>query len=244
MEGALVFAVVFLTAFGGSLIGMGLQRRLPAHHITAETREPLKAVLGLVATLAALLISLLIASAKESYGTQRREVEELAVGFAQFDRILTHFGPEGTTLKPLSIDMRRSTRDALWRHGVAGAPAERRADAASDRLIDALSGLQTTRAQSTMQGRLIEIFSSVSRNRLLLSQQASGTVPPALLALLTMTIAALFLGFALLAPTNPTLVVAAAAGAFAIAAAVLLLVAFDHPFEGLMALQPFATPPR
>jgi ABC-type transporter Mla maintaining outer membrane lipid asymmetry permease subunit MlaE len=66
--------IVFACIFGGAVLGMFLRGVLPAHHFDDDTKDIIKLGMGLIATMTALILGLLIASAKGSYDTQKAEV--------------------------------------------------------------------------------------------------------------------------------------------------------------------------
>ena len=92
MNSTLVAFLVFVFVFGGALAGIAV--RVPAHHQDADTRDVVKLVMGLVATIAALVLSLLIASAHTSYDRQESEVQQLGAQIVQLDGLFAHYGPE------------------------------------------------------------------------------------------------------------------------------------------------------
>ena len=53
--------IVFACAFGGVLLGMVLRAVLPEHHLSTDSKDVVKLGMGLLATMAALVLSLLIA---------------------------------------------------------------------------------------------------------------------------------------------------------------------------------------
>ena len=81
-----ISCIVFSSVFGGSIIGMGLRRRLPKDHLSDESKSIVQLGMGLVATMTALVLALLIASAKNSHDLQNEEVIEISVDFMQLDR--------------------------------------------------------------------------------------------------------------------------------------------------------------
>lgn len=92
MNSTLVAFLVFVFVFGGALAGLAV--RVPAQHQDVETRDVVKLVMGLIATIAALVLSLLISSAHSSYETQRSEVQQLGAQIVQLDELFAHYGPE------------------------------------------------------------------------------------------------------------------------------------------------------
>jgi hypothetical protein len=58
------------------LIGMFLRVVLPEHHLSDESKDAVKLGIGMIATLAALVLGLLIASAKGSFDTMNKGLVE------------------------------------------------------------------------------------------------------------------------------------------------------------------------
>src|SRR5258705_4139671 len=74
MNPNVIALLAFLGIFGAALLGMRIRTALPEHHLSQETKDTVRLGMGLVATMTALLLGLLIAAAKGSYDTQRSEV--------------------------------------------------------------------------------------------------------------------------------------------------------------------------
>ena len=53
--------------FGGALLGLLLQGLLPEHHLRDTSKDTVKVVAGMIATLSALVLGLLVGSAKSSF---------------------------------------------------------------------------------------------------------------------------------------------------------------------------------
>src|SRR5579863_1555415 len=86
--------IVFGCVFGAVLLGMYLRSVVPEHHLSADSKEVVKLGMGLIATMSALVLALLIASARNSHDTQNGEVIQMSADFIQLDRVLAHYGPE------------------------------------------------------------------------------------------------------------------------------------------------------
>jgi len=65
--------IVFACVFGGALLGILLRSVLPEHHLTQDSKDVVKLGMGLIATMAALVLGLLIASAKSAFDIQNNE---------------------------------------------------------------------------------------------------------------------------------------------------------------------------
>ena len=93
--------IAFAIIFGGALLGMFMRKRLPGHHLSGDTKDVVRLGTGLIGTIAALVLSLLISSASSTYQNQSAEVEQLTANVALLDRTLALYGSETDTI-PLS----------------------------------------------------------------------------------------------------------------------------------------------
>src|SRR6185437_16508683 len=89
-----IAAIVFACCFGAAFVGIGWGRAVPSRHLDSESKDTVKLVMGLIATMAALVLSLLIASAKSSLEDQQTGLEQLATDIIELDHQLAAFGPE------------------------------------------------------------------------------------------------------------------------------------------------------
>src|SRR6266550_4911446 len=94
MNTTLAALIVFGCLVGAVLLGRALRRLLPEDHLTADSRDTIKLAMGLVATMTALVLGLLVSSAKGAYDTKRSEVIQLAAKVAFLDRVLGLYGQE------------------------------------------------------------------------------------------------------------------------------------------------------
>ena len=85
--------------FGGALLGIALRSILPQNELTDDSRDVVKLGVGLIATMAALVLGLLIASAKSSLDTQNSELTEMSSRIVLVDRVLAHYGPEAKQVR-------------------------------------------------------------------------------------------------------------------------------------------------
>src|SRR5262249_30723562 len=109
--------IALAVILGGVLAGALLRKQLPDHHLADDAKDIVRLGAGLVATIAALVLGLLIASAKSSYDTQSSEVQHLAADLLLLDQLLAQYGPEARPTRNL---MRRAVDplvDRLWQQG-------------------------------------------------------------------------------------------------------------------------------
>src|SRR5215467_15301529 len=109
-----VGAIVFACVFGGTLLGIVLRANLPKSHLTAESRDVIKVAMGTIATMTAVVLGLLVASAKGFYDNQSREVTDMSARIVLLDRILAHYGPEAKDARDQLRDTVVRLLDKIW----------------------------------------------------------------------------------------------------------------------------------
>jgi hypothetical protein len=68
-----ISSIAFAFVFGGALVGMYLRTILPKDHLSEDSKNVVKMGMGLVATMCALVLSLVISSAKSSFDAEQRD---------------------------------------------------------------------------------------------------------------------------------------------------------------------------
>jgi len=231
--------IIFGVVFAGALLGLVLRRTLPEHHVGEGSKDIVRLVMGLIATMAALVLGLLIASAKSSYDTQGREVVQLATEIIQLDRVLAVFGPEAREAR---VEFHAAVERAIDRTWPSENP--RAANLAlpgnpnvRTNFISVISDLNPqTNVQRFAQSRAFEIAADLSRTRVLMYEETGSSIPLPFLVVLVFWLVIIFMAFGLFAPTNPTVIAALFVGALSVAGAIFLILELDHPYEGLMRL--------
>ena len=237
MNSLLIAAVVLGCSYGAALLGMLLHRRLPDQHLDAESRDVVKLVLGLVATMAALVLGLLVASANTSHDRQNSELKELSADIILLDRTLELYGPDAQAVRDAMRQVARQTHDAVW--SPAGVRPEN-LDPATTRsavkatLQQAASLAPTTDMQRLLKGRALEKADSLAKSRLLMFASSGSQISWPFLAVLIFWVSMLFLGFGLLARFHATVAVALFLGALSVAGAIFLMLELSEPYRGLM----------
>src|SRR5215510_15954343 len=117
MNTALTALIVLACLIGAVLLGMALRRRLPEHHVSADSRDVIKLAIGLIATMSALVLGLLVSSAKSSYDTERNEVIQMAAKVAFLDRVLAIYGPEAADARGRFHDNVNEVIQRMWPEG-------------------------------------------------------------------------------------------------------------------------------
>ena len=120
MDPIAIGLIVLVCTFGGALLGMFLRTRLPEHHLNDASKDVVKLVTGLIATLAALVLGLLVASSKNSFDTVNEGFRRSSAKIILLDRALAQYGPEAK--KPRDQLKAGSTArvEQFLRKGLAG----------------------------------------------------------------------------------------------------------------------------
>jgi hypothetical protein len=90
MSAIAISMIVFACVFGGAVFGVLFQGVVPQHHLSADSKGAVQVGMGLVATMSALVLGLLVSSDKSFYDTQTAEVTEMSAKVILLDHALAH----------------------------------------------------------------------------------------------------------------------------------------------------------
>ena len=237
MSALAISVIVFLVVLGGTWLGAYLGRVLPKHHLSEESKDMIKVGIGFLATLAALVLGLLIASAKSSYDTRSEEIQQLASKIILIDRNLRQYGPAADAAREMMRRMLTAKVDLTWtkrelaaeRSG--GAPPIIGIEEFQER-IRALTPAND--AQSLLKTRLVQLGEGMAQTRWLLVEQTGSSIPAPFLVVLVLWLAAISGCLSLFAPRNGTVIAVNIVCALSFASAIFLILEMDTPFEGLL----------
>jgi len=233
----LVASIVFGCIFAGAAAGVTLHARLPNHHLDGDSKDVVKLVMGLIGTMSALVLGLLIASAKNTYDTQSGYVAQLSADVLELDRLLTHYGPEARDVREL---LRKSVNEGVERIWPKDSATSANLQppvgkGASDAFFDSIQNLSPqTDAQRFTKGQTLQIATGTARTRMLMYAQMGGSISLPFLIVLVSWLVLLFLGFGLLTRPNGMVIAALFVGASSVAGAIFLVLELDRPYDGLM----------
>jgi uncharacterized membrane protein len=240
VDASVVGIIVFTCTFAGSVLGMWLRTVLPEHHFDTESKDTVKVGIGLVATMTALVLGLITASAKSSFDEVNTAVKQFATQVLTLDRVLARYGSEtGETRTGLQravgarIDMiwpqdssKPASLDPMRVSGVEG-------------LADAIRGLKPhDDSQRALQARALDIAESLLQERWLVTAGTGSSVPVPFPAVLLFWLTITFASFGLFAPRNATVVAVLFVCALSVSSAVFLVLEMDGPFDGLLKVSP------
>jgi hypothetical protein len=232
--------IVMATTFGASVVGMLLQKALPAA-ILAESKATVGAMVGLVTLLLALVLGFLVFTAFSVFSTQQSEAQSLGPLVIELDLALEHYGAEGASgraglraalersrlrffgdvhrgPRPWTLEETRSTLQGLSGYFDSLIPA-------TDSQRDALT---TAR----------DLAKRFTDTQMLMARQIANPFPPYVLFVVVCWASVLFFGNGLVATINAVTVIAHLAGAAAIGSAIFLILELSQPYTGFVKLSP------
>ena len=233
MNAVAISAVVFACVFGGALLGFWLRTILPEHHLTPGSQDLVRLGMGTIATMTALLLGLLVASAKNSYDAESHGLTEMSAKVVVLDRILAHYGPQAQEARDLLKVVISGTVDLIWKEG--SHPQLDGSGSRGDLLYDKLEQLDAkTDVQRGLQSRALGLATDIAQTRLLMIEQGYSPVSMPLLAVVVFSLAITFISFGLHAPPNATILVTFLLGALSVSAVMFLILGMYTPFGGLI----------
>ena len=235
MNDLLISLLVFAVIFGGALLGVVVRPRLSEKHLQPDSKDVVKMATGLIGTLAALVLGLLIASAKSSFDQKTGQVRQMTAKIILLDNLLAQYGPEAIPVRTRLRQGIPPLADGIWHEGriAAERPVRFEASTQSSAFENGLEHLSPANdAQRSLQSRAIAAFTEGGQTRLLLFTQAGRSIPTPFLVILVFWLAAIFISFTLFAPTNPVVIASLLVCALSFAGAIFLVLELDSPFRG------------
>jgi len=233
MSSTIISLIVFACVFGGALLGIFLHAVLPQHHLSSESKDIVKLGMGLVGTMAALVLGLLVASAKGSYDTQSAELTQMSANIALLDRALALYGPETKEARALLRGAVARILDQMWSSASLSVPTA----AGGEILYEKIQGLSPKNdTQRSLQGQALSMAVDLGKTRWLMYEQATTSVSMPLVVVLVCWLTAIFISFGLFAPFNGTVVASLFVSALSVSGAIFLILEMYTPYAGVIQL--------
>ena len=232
-----VASIVLICCFSAAVLGMVLHGKLPGHHLDGESKDVVKLVMGLIATISALVLGLLIASATSSYDRQVSQLKLLSADVILLDRSLEMYGPDAAEARAGLHDFIRSTHDVIW--SPDGARPDELDSSQTRRnakgVVELMLQLKPkTDQERVMQSRALQETEKLAEARILMFEELETSIAWPFLTVLVFWICMLFLGFGLLARAHATVTLAILVGALSVAGALFLILELNDPYSGLI----------
>jgi hypothetical protein len=233
----LIGLLAFCGAFGGAILGLYLRNVLPEHHLSKESRDAVMMGTGLIATLTALVLGLLISSAKDSFDTVNTSLMQSGAKIIMLDRTLSQYGPDAAQAR---LQLKRTLvriMNRIWpEENIAAADAAPNAAPASmEKVQDLLRQLPvTTDLQRSLQANALQSCYELLEARWLAVEQGQRSMPTAFLVILFFWLTILFICIGLFAPPNKTVIAVMLVCAISVGGAVFLVREMNNPLKGVM----------
>ena len=237
MSSTIAFLASFVSVLIGTAIGMVLKRLLRLDLLEGGSKEFIRLGAGFLATLAALVIGLMIASAKNTYDNQNTNIRQLGTNVVLVDQLLIQYGPEAKAARTLLREMIPSTTARIWQENAGGSDAGSTfvVSDTAERFYKAIEGLKpATAEQTSLKSRVTAITTELCRTRLLVFTQNDNAIPVPFFIVLTFWLVVIFASFSLLAEPSPIVIVSILVFAISVSSALFLIVDLSQPFDGLM----------
>jgi len=237
MSAAALSGIIFLLTLGGIFLGTLLRRILPKHHLSEDAQNVVRLGVGLIATIAALLLGLLIAAAKGSFDTQNTQVKQITADLILLDNILARYGPEARSIREQMRSTIGQFADQLWREKQAGVATPFETNAAAEKVYLDIQGLSPQNdLQRSLQSRAAQLSNDLAQARLLLFVESDSLIPTPFLAILAFWLVIIFASFSLFSPLNVTVLTCLSVFALSAACAIFLILELSRPFTGLLSI--------
>ncbi len=237
MESLNVSSIVFACIFGGTVLGMILRSVMHERHLTPESKDLVKLGMGLVGTFTALVLGLLVASAKNTYDTQRNGLAQLAGNVIFLDRALAHYGPEAKDAREM---LRASVADMIqrtWPEETSSAGHTEPRSGTEGRYEGLFEKIQELKpkndAQRAFQAQALKTATDMAQARWVLFAQKGSSIPTPFLVVMVAWMTLLLASFSLFAPPQPIVVITLLICALVVSSGVFLILELDTPFEGI-----------
>ena len=232
--------IAFISAgciFGGVLLGLFLRRLLPEHHLSSDSKDTVKLAAGMIATLSALVLGLLVSSAKSTFDTVGSEITQGAAKIVLLDRVLANYGPA-------THDAREQLRNSTAA-GIAMIWPEEKMVEPGMTTFERASGMEQVQAnlreltpgtetQRQLLAQAQQISNELLQFRWLLIEQTQNALPLPFLVMLLFWLTLLHTSFGLFAPRNATVIAVLFLCALSVSGAVFLILEMNHPLSGFI----------
>lgn len=237
MNALAISLLAALLMLGGACAGILLRRTLPEHHLNDHAKDVVRLGSGLVATITALVLGLLITSAKNTYDVQRQGVRQIAEKLVLMDNQLKRYGPEARRARELQREAIPALIGRIWGQRAVQSPtgAPYQPGTEGDLVFQAIEALTPQNdVQRNLKFRALDTTSAITEARVLLFEEVDAGLPAALLVVVIFWLTMLFAGYTLFSRINATSATVLAIIAISASGAIFLILELNNPFSGLM----------
>jgi len=227
--------IIFVLMLGGIILGSLLRNALPEHHLSKDSQDVVRLGVGLIATMAALVLGLLIAAAKSSFDTQSGQVKQITADIILLDNLLAQYGPDAGSIRGQMRSAIGPLADRLWHEKEPTATAPFESDAAAEKVYLEIQALSPQNdIQRSIQARAVQVSTDLVQTRPLLFVETHNLIPVPFLIILIFWLIIIFASFSLFSSLNATVFSFLSLFALSASGAIFLILELSQPFTGLM----------
>src|SRR6478752_8389182 len=237
MSSSAAFLASLASILIGAAMGMVLKRALPADVLEGGSKEAIRLGAGFLSTLAALVIGLMIASAKNSYDTQNSNIRQLGANVVLVDQMLLKYGPATKTARALLRELISTAASRIWLENAERNRHESTfvVSGTADRFYNAVEGLTPANdEQASLKSRIVQATTEIGRTRILVFTQSDNAIPVPFFIVLVFWLVVIFASFSVFADPSPIVIASILVFALSVSSALFLIVDLSQPFDGLM----------
>jgi hypothetical protein len=232
-----------MLTLAGIFSGNWLRRALPKHHLSKDSQDIVRLGAGLIATIAALVLGLLITAAKSSFDTQSSQVKQITANIILVDNLLAQYGPETRAIREQMRAAIGPFADRIWKEKETSTTRGFEFSAAGEKVYLAIQTLSPQNdLQRSLQARAAQISTDLAQTRLLLFVESDNLIPAPFLTILVFWLVVIFASFSLFSELNATVFTFLSLFALSASCAIFLILELSQPFTGLMMIS--STPLR
>jgi len=233
MNAEVISVVTMLLLIAAILVGIQFSEK----SFSADTKETVKLATNLVATMSALVLGLLVTSAKNSYDAVRSEVINMSAKVVFLDRVLAGYGPEAAEASASLREAVHENINQMWPHESGQSADLTPMKEAGNRVYMAVQNLvPRDDTQRSLKTEAINVAVDLGQIRTLLVAQTVPSISKLMLSVLISWLVIIFFSFSMLAPMNFRAVTALIVSALSVCGAIWLILELDRPFGGLIGL--------
>lgn len=228
-------SIVFAVVFGGALFGMFLRKVLPQNHLSDESKGIVMIAMGLVATMTALVLGLLISSAKSSFDSLSHELTGTLSDILLLDRTLALYGTETKEARDLLRSAVGNGFDLMETKQAVDADPPAVTTRDTDSIFTKIQELAPKDdRQHSLKTEASSVLRDIRHTRWLMYEQRFTSISVPMLVILVLWLTLLFISFGLYAPSNGTVVASLLVSALSVSCAIFLILELYTPYQGLI----------
>lgn len=230
-----VSSITFCLIFGAAIAGLFLRKALPEDHLSDNSKDVVKLGMGLVGTMTALVLGLLIASAQEAYDAQSNALLEMSAKIISLDRTLARYGPEAKKARELLQGEVVHIIGRLWPQQMSQMAQLAPTAGLTGTLYDTIAELSPTdNRQRLLRSDALGLAMQIAQARWLMYEQGTTMVSKPLLVAVVFWLIFIFLSWGLFAPANGTVLATFFIAAISVSAALFLVQEMYMPYAGVL----------